>query len=100
MKYGSDLQFLMFEVLPNLPPGVFVHFHDVFYPFEYPAHWLREGRYWNEVYFLRAFLSYNNAWEIVFFTSYVEKVFEDFIRKTMPLCLKGGGASLYVRRTS
>ena len=28
IKCGSDVQFLMFEVLPQLPTGVFVHFHD------------------------------------------------------------------------
>ena len=69
IKCGSDVQFLMFEVLPQLPTGVFVHFHDVFYPFEYPAEWVLKGRYWNEDYFLRAFLSYNSEWEISFFNT-------------------------------
>ena len=99
IKCGSDLQFLMFEVLPQLPPGVFVHFHDVFYPFEYPAEWLLQGRYWNEDYVLRAFLSYNSEWMIYFFNTYVATVFKDFLREQMPLCLKNTGGSLYLRRT-
>jgi hypothetical protein len=99
IKCGSDVQFLMFEVLPHLPPGVFVHFHDVFYPFEYPAAWLLKGIYWNEDYFLRAFLSYNSEWEIYFFNTYVATVFKDFLREKMPLCLKNTGGSLYIRRT-
>ncbi|QUV83706.1 class I SAM-dependent methyltransferase [Chloracidobacterium aggregatum] len=98
VKCGSDLQFLIFEVLPYLKPGVFVHFHDIAYPFEYPSEWLLEGRYWNENYFLRAFLSYNSEWSIHFFTTYVYFRFGDLIREKMPLCTKNPGGSLYIQR--
>jgi hypothetical protein len=98
LKCGSDVQFLFFALLPKLPDGVFVHFHDVFYPFEYPAEWLLKGRYWNEDYFLRAFLAYNSAWDIHFFNSYVGIVFKDFLREKMPLCLKDTGGSLYLQK--
>ena len=55
-KYGSDVNHLLFNILPLLKPGVLVHFHDVFYPFEYPHEWLEGGRFWNEAYLLHAFL--------------------------------------------
>lgn len=97
-KCGSDLQLIMFEILPRLKPGVFVHFHDVFFPFDYPAEWLIEGRYWNENYFLRAFLSYNSEWRIHFFTSYAHLVFGNIINDKMPLCVKNPGGSLYIQR--
>ncbi len=100
VKCGSDLQVLMFDVLPHLPPGIFVNFHDVFYPFEYPSEWLTGGRYWNENYFLRAFLSYNREWEIYFFNNYVTLAFKDFLRENMPLCTKNPGGSLLIRRRS
>jgi len=64
-KCGSDVNRMIFEILPALACGVIVHFHDVFYPFEYPDEWVREGRGWNETYLLRAFLEYNDAFEIV-----------------------------------
>jgi hypothetical protein len=98
VKCGSDLQFIMFEVLPRLRPGVFVHFHDVFYPFDYPPEWLAKGYYWNENYFLRAFLSYNSEWSIRFFNTYAHLVFGDLIREKMPLCAEHKGGSLYIRR--
>ena len=101
VKCGSDLQFLFFDILPRLPPGIFVHFHDVFYPFDYPSEWLKEGRYWNENYFLRAFLSYNSEWAIYFFASFAAFAFTDFIKDKMPLCAKKnnpGGGSLYIQR--
>ena len=64
-KCGSDVHRILFEILPALAPGVIVHFHDVFYPFEYPDDWLREGRGWNEAYVLRAFLEYNHTFEVL-----------------------------------
>jgi hypothetical protein len=98
VKCGSDLQVLFFDILPLLPSGVFVHFHDVFYPFDYPVEWLKKGMYWNENYFLRAFLSYNSEWRIYFFNTYVSFAFSDFIKENMPLCVKNPGGSLYIRR--
>jgi hypothetical protein len=68
-KAGSDLQFLFFEVIPVLRSGTYVHFHDIFYTFDYPQDWLLQGRYWNEAYFLRAFLANNDAWEIFIFNN-------------------------------
>jgi hypothetical protein len=66
LRVGSDVQFLFIEVLPRLKPGVFVHFHDVFLPFEYPRAWLTDlWRFWNEEYVLAAFLAFNRAFEVV-----------------------------------
>lgn len=98
VKCGSDLQLLIFEVLPQLQSGVFVHFHDVFYPFEYPSDWLTKGVYWNEDYFLRAFLAYNSEWRICFFTTYVALMFQTFLEEHMPLCLKNPGGSIYIQK--
>ena len=98
LKFGSDVQYLLFDVLPRLQPGVVVHIHDIFYPFEYPADWLARGWYWNEAYALRAFLMNNDAWEILFFNNHACRVHEPFIARHMPLCLRDHGGSLYLRR--
>jgi predicted O-methyltransferase YrrM len=98
LKCASDLQHLMFQVLPGLKPGVIVHFHDIFYPFEYPKDWLEEGRYWNECYLLHAFLSNNNEWEILLFGNYVSQFHRDVIEANVPLALENTGGSLYLRR--
>ena len=100
MKCGSDVQFLMFEVLPRLSVGVVVHFHDVFGTFEYPREWLLKGCYWNESYALRAFLSYNAAWEICLLGNYAVRTFSEFFKAKMPLCLENPGGSLYIRRVA
>ena len=36
---GSDVAFIFEQVLPDLPAGVFVHFHDIFLPGGYPEQW-------------------------------------------------------------
>ena len=39
IKPGSDVEFLLKAVLPLLPAGVRVHFHDIFLPDDYPPDW-------------------------------------------------------------
>jgi hypothetical protein len=39
LKAGSDVEFLLDRVLPQLGRGVRIHFHDIFLPDEYPAVW-------------------------------------------------------------
>ena len=36
---GSEVAFIFEQVLPDLPTGVFVHFHDIFLPGDYPQAW-------------------------------------------------------------
>lgn len=55
VKVGSDVHFIITELLPILQEGVLIHFHDIGWPFEYPEEWFYMGRAWNEAYFLRAF---------------------------------------------
>jgi predicted O-methyltransferase YrrM len=98
LKIGSDVHHLLTEVLPRLRPGVYVHVHDVFYPFEYPEEWIAEGRAWNESYALRAFLTFNSAFEIVLFNTYLERFHREIFERELPLCLKNEGGSIWLRR--
>lgn len=99
-KVGSDVNHLVFEVLPRLRPGVLVHFHDVPHPFEYHEHWILEGRAWNEAYLLRAFLQFNAVFEVVCFPSFLMTFHRLWFEENMPLCLRNPGGSLWIRRTS
>jgi hypothetical protein len=51
---NSDVTVFFLEVLPRLPPGVFVHIHDIFLPADYPPDWNR--RMYSEQYVLAAML--------------------------------------------
>lgn len=70
LKIDSDVAFLFMEVVPRLKPGVFVHIHDVHFPYNtpFPADfWLFGERwpvYWQEAMVVQAFLAFNAAFEI------------------------------------
>lgn len=65
VKFGSDVCYLILEILPLLKPGVWLHIHDIFFPNDYPAEWLLEQRLaLNEQYLVEAFLSHNKSFSI------------------------------------
>jgi hypothetical protein len=104
-KTGSELNVLLFEILPSLRAGVYVHFHDAFWPFEYPRDYVYAGWAWNELYLLRAFLSYNRTFSIALFPPFIERFHREKLEGTMPLVLRNPpgwptlqGASLWLRR--
>ena len=100
VKTGSDVTHLLFKVLPGLQPGVLVHIHDIFLPDEYPKRWvIEEGRNWNEQYFVRAFLSFNPDFEIVWAAHYMGTRHPEAIRRAFPHCVSpSDGGSLWIRR--
>ncbi len=96
-KTGSDVNHLLFRVLPRLKPGVLIHFHDIFYPFEYPKDWVFKGRNWNEGYILKAFLMHNNDYEIKLFSDYLHKHHKNSFVE-MPLCYKNPGGNIWLEK--
>lgn len=98
-RAGSDVNHIVHRLLPHVPPGVYVHFHDVFDGFEYPREWVYQGRAWSEAYLLRAFLQFNRCFEVVLFTSWIQRRHPDWFAREMPLCGHNPGASLWIRRT-
>jgi predicted O-methyltransferase YrrM len=98
VKVGSDVVHLLTYVLPRLREGVLIHFHDVFWPFEYPEQWVAEGRAWNEDYVLKAFLQFNETFEILFFNSYLATHHAQSLERHLPLALENPGGSLWIRK--
>lgn len=101
-KTGSDVNYAMFEILPRLAVGVYVHIHDIFHGFEYPPEWVYQGRAWNEAYLVRAFLQYNSAFEIVLWAPWLARTHPEALRRALPVTPTDGGAidpaSLWLRK--
>jgi len=97
-KVHSDVNYIFFDILPRLKKGVYIHFHDIFFPFEYPKEWIYQGRAWTEDYLMRAFLQYNEAFEIILFGSYLGIFHAKEVGEVLPLCLKNSGGSLWLRK--
>ena len=100
-KTGSDVNYLFFDVLPRLKPGVRIHIHDIALPHDYPKDWaITENRSWNEQYVVRALLMYSTAFHVVFGCSYAFFRFPDEVRKALnlPDGRAFGGGSLWIER--
>lgn len=97
-KTDSDVNHIFFRILPLLKSGVFIHFHDIFYPFEYPLDWIHEGRAWNETYLLRAFLQYNQQFEIQLFNTFIDWFHKEKYFREMPLVQKNTGGSIWLKK--
>lgn len=98
VKTGSDVVYLVLEVLPRLAEGVIVHFHDIFLPFEYPKDWLFKRRlFWNEQYLVQAFLMNNSRVKILYANRYMTEYYKDEYKTIFPKALKWGGGSLWLR---
>ncbi len=97
-KTGSDVLHTLFTILPALHSGVWVHVHDVHANFEYPPAWVREGRSWNEAYFLRAFLMHNSAWQIALHGATLALHAPGELQARMPRLGVRTGGSLWLRK--
>lgn len=99
VKTGSDVLYHFEQILPRLRPGVFIHLHDVYYPFEYPKSWVLDMKLsWNELYYFRAFMTNNNQYEIVFFNNFMYNTYRDVMIDASPLFARNGGSSIWLRK--
>jgi len=99
VKTGGDVNYLFLEVLPRLKPGVIVHVHDVFFPFEYWREWmLEEFRFWTEQYLLQAFLIFNSEFEVLLANSYLHHHYAKDLKAAFPNLRGWIGGSFWMRR--
>jgi hypothetical protein len=99
VKIGGDVNYLFLEVLPRLKPGVIVHVHDIFFPFDYPRDWVTEEfRFWTEQYLLHAFLTFNSEFEVLMANHYLAHYYLEDLKRTFPYSPWWSGGSFWMRR--
>ena len=109
VKIGGDVNYLFLEVLPRLKPGVIVHVHDIFLPFEYRRDWVMdEFRFWSEQYLLQAFLTFNSEFEVLMANRYLAHRYLGDLKAAFPSLeelqstvsnsVRWGGGSFWMRR--
>lgn len=85
VKPGSEVNRLILEVLPRLASGVFAHFHDVLFPYDYYPTVLSEDLFfWNESVLLHAFLCGNSAWRLRASLSMLHHLAPNELRTVLP----------------
>lgn len=98
-KIGSDVLVELHEMVPSLPAGVHVHFHNIFFPFEYRSSWIYDGRYWNEAYLLRCLLMDNRRLKITWWNSYLTTFHADAVSRLLPGWDRNQGGSIWLQTT-
>jgi len=95
LKIGSDVAYLLLEVLPNLQPGVIIHIHDIPFPYNipYPAKfWVFERNWpilWNEAMAVQAFLAFNHNFTVDFSAPLLRHFREQTLERLVPNYPKG-----------
>jgi hypothetical protein len=98
VRGGGDVNWIVFNILPQLSSGVLVHFHDIHFPFDYPRELIaRRNVYWTEQYLLHAYLLRNQADEILFGTRYAAHHFRREMALAFPRATRLDGASFWLR---
>jgi hypothetical protein len=99
-KIGSDVNYLILDVLPQLSRGVLIHFHDIFLPWYLPRAWIQDlGRYWNEQYLVLAFLIGNADFRPLLANHYLRIRYPEQFAAAFPGPDRNGG-SLWIRRVA
>jgi hypothetical protein len=95
---SSDVVVFFLEILPRLAPGVIVHIHDIFLPYDYPSSW--SDRYYSEQYLLAvALLASQRAFEVLFPAHFVERD-PELSRRIVEACgprASGSSGSFWLR---
>jgi hypothetical protein len=96
---GSDVTYLLLHVLPELSPGVIVHVHDIFLPWNYPKDWIvKKHLFWNEQYLLLAYLHQNRSMEVLLGSYFLGRLHPEEFRAAFPYLDVPGGSSFWMRR--
>jgi hypothetical protein len=98
VKTGNDVVHLMLNVLPKLKPGVIVHFHDIFLPFDYPRSWVVENKWViQEQYLLQAMLQESENYVVVWAGYFFQRTLPKFA-EYFHLADAGDATSLWLRK--
>lgn len=85
VKPGSEVNRIVLEVLPRLAPGVLVHFHDIFFPYDHGRGVLSEDLFFHcESVLLHAYLADNPACRVLCAMSMLHYALPDRIAALFP----------------
>lgn len=97
---GTDVDFVLNQILPVLPPGVLVHFHDTFLPDTYPPEWHWRG--YNEQQAVAVLLG-SGSFQPIFASHYlITRQVEALSKSPLWPYMESGGApssSLWLEKT-
>ncbi|MEX0349708.1 MAG: class I SAM-dependent methyltransferase [Paracoccaceae bacterium] len=96
VRMSNDVAHLFCNIIPHLAPGVVIHVHDVFLPYEYPKRFFSDCPSWGEQYMLHVLLQ-GGGYEMLWPGYYLQQARPDAV-DALPFLLGGRAQSLWVRK--
>ncbi len=85
VKPGSEVNKIILEVLPRLREGVWIHFHDILFPYDYRRSFMTSDLFcWLESTLLHAFLINNDRFEVQLAQSMLHYGAQDELKACFP----------------
>jgi predicted O-methyltransferase YrrM len=99
MKVQSDVEQELLRIVPSLAPGVWIHFHDIFTPYDYPQEWVSNQLRLscNEQYAVECLLSGGSRYQIEIPLHYLVRDHTAAMREFYPRG-RTRGQSLWLRK--
>ncbi|MDK3016413.1 class I SAM-dependent methyltransferase [Pseudodonghicola flavimaris] len=96
LRIGNDVAHLFCRILPALAPGVVIHVHDVFLPYEYPKRFFYDCPSWGEQYMLHGVLQ-GGGYEILWPGYYLQQADAAAVA-ALPFLAEGRAQSFWMRK--
>ncbi len=96
VRMSNDVAHLFCRIMPALAPGVVIHVHDVFLPWEYPNRFFRDCPSWGEQYLLYALLQ-GGGYEILWPGYHLQRDRPDAVA-ALPFLSEGRAQSFWMRK--
>jgi hypothetical protein len=97
LRLGNDCVFLYLRALREVKPGVIIHIHDIFLPWDYPVAW-KETHPWAEQYLVQCLLEAREEYEVLWPTYYLSRSLPGFAEYFPNLRTHCPSTSLWLRR--
>ena len=95
VRISNDVAHLFCRIIPALKPGVVIHVHDVFLPYEYPKRFFYDCPGWGEQYMLHALLQ-SGFYSMLWPGYYLQQERPDAV-EALPFLKDGRAQSIWVQ---
>ena len=96
VRVSNDVAHLFCRIIPALAPGVVIHVHDVFLPYEYPKRFFYDCPSWGEQYMLHTLIG-GGAYDLLWPGYYLQQARPDAVQ-ALPFLGQGRAQSFWITK--
>jgi hypothetical protein len=96
VRMSNDVAHLFCRIIPRIAPGVLIHVHDVFLPYEYPKRFFYDCPGWGEQYVLHALLQ-GGGYDILWPGYFLQRSHPE-TENDLPFLKQGRAQSFWMRK--